>query len=143
MKYAILDKNGVSNSAPTNNSLGITHSLARFLYQIGIGETFDYGEYVFEQILKQAESFVVKLPIDFPSFIYGILIKQNPVILSVEDISSVNPNSLNFSYRLFARNPVPDIVFPIIQNFDITYLTTEGKLSKVPPMSGTSRGHVL
>lgn len=76
VKYTILTRIGVSNWVPINHSLGITPSLARLVYQIGTRVTFDFGEHVFDQILKQTKSFAKKLPISFTSLISGVLINQ-------------------------------------------------------------------
>lgn len=67
VKYEILNKIEVSNRARTNHSLGITSSFARSVYQIGTRASFDFGEYVFEQTMKQVVSFAIKLPLYFPS----------------------------------------------------------------------------
>lgn len=75
VKYVILYKIGIANWAPTNHGSRITPSLESLLNQIGTIVAFDFGKCVFEQILKQAESFVVKMPIAFSSLITGILVK--------------------------------------------------------------------
>lgn len=53
---------------PNHNS-GITTSLVKIIYQICTKDMFDFGEYVLEQVLKQAESYVVKLHIGVPALI--------------------------------------------------------------------------
>lgn len=86
VKYSIINRIFVSSWAPTNHNSGITPSLDTLVYQISIKVVFDLGEYVFEKILKQVDSFIVKLPIYFPSLIYGVIINQIPDILSGEDM---------------------------------------------------------
>lgn len=100
---------------------------------------FDFGEYVFEKVLKQDESYGLMLPIDFTALIYGILISQRPETISSEDIVGIRASPLTFSYWLFIGTHVLDIYFPKI-HFD---LPNEGELLEVLPMSGTSRGNVL
>lgn len=85
----------------------------------------------------------MKLPVDFPSLIFCVLIKKKPDISSVEDVTGVNPCYLNFSYNLFFGNHIPDIVLSKIQNFDIRYLTIKGNLPEVSPTFGTTIAHVL
>lgn len=94
---------------------------------------------MFDQVLKQVGSFAVKLPLGFPSLIYGILINQKPHIVSSEDIVCVGSSPLSFSYRLFSRSHVPYINVPNI-HFD---LTNEGERPEVPPLSGIAKSRVL
>lgn len=54
--------------------------------QIGIRVAFAFGEYMFDQILKQDKSHVVKLPIDFPYLTTGVLMKQKSDILIAEEV---------------------------------------------------------
>lgn len=54
--------------------------------QIGIRVAFSFGEYMFDQILKQDESHVVKLPIAFPYLTIGVLMKQKSDILIAEEV---------------------------------------------------------
>lgn len=75
VKYVILYKIGIANWAPINHGSRITPSLESLIYQIGTIVAFDFGECVFEKILEQVESFVVKMPIAFSSLITGILVK--------------------------------------------------------------------
>lgn len=46
-------------------------------YQVGTHIVFDFGEYAFEKFVKHVESYVVKIPIRFPSLLHGILSSQN------------------------------------------------------------------
>lgn len=77
--------------------------------------------------MKQADSFVVKLPIEFPTLISYILINQKLDIVSSEDVVGV------------VGSHVPDILVSNI-NFD---MTAEGELYQVPPLFSSSRSHVL
>lgn len=101
LKYDILSKIGVSNWVPSNHGWCITQSLSSLVYQIGIRVAFDFGEYVFEKILKQVKSFSIKFSISFPSLIASILVKQKLYILIVEDIIGVPYSPLGFSYKFF------------------------------------------
>lgn len=97
----------------------------------------------FYRILKQVESYVVKLPIVFPFSITGVLMKQKYDILIVEYVVDVSPSPLNFSYRLFFGNHVIYIVLPNLPDFGSVDSTICGNLTVVPPMSGATNGHVL
>lgn len=119
---------------PSNHGLGITLSLASLLYQIGTMATFDFEDYVFEQVVKLVESYDIKLPIDFHYLISGILIKQKHDIVSDEDEIGFPPMLLSFSYKLFAKKHVPNIALPNIPNFDESHLTARYNVLEVSPM---------
>lgn len=89
---------GVKNWAPTNHSLDITTSLSKLIYKIGTMAALHFGTYVFEQVLKQNESYAIKLPIGFPALIFGILISQRLDIINREDVEGASDSQLNFSY---------------------------------------------
>lgn len=76
--------------------------------------------------MKQVKSFSMKLPISFPSLIFGFTVHQKPENLSIDDVPGVKYNPLDFSYYMLAGNHVPDIVLPKIQHFDINDLSAEG-----------------
>lgn len=66
---------------PTNHTSTILTGLGKFIYAIGTRRAFDFGKYIFEQVLKQAFFTAVKMPICFPSLICGIILNQYPSIL--------------------------------------------------------------
>ncbi|KAI5397813.1 hypothetical protein KIW84_063581 [Lathyrus oleraceus] len=71
----------------TNHSSGITTSLDKLIYHIGIVTAFDFGECVFDKVLKQAGSYAIKLPISISALISKILVSQRPDILISEEVS--------------------------------------------------------
>ncbi|XP_050897924.1 uncharacterized protein LOC127104810 [Lathyrus oleraceus] len=79
IKYAILHKIGAANWIPTNHISTIANTLGRFIFVVGTKVKFDYGRYMFDQIIKHATTNAVKLPIAFPSMICGIILNQHPV----------------------------------------------------------------
>ncbi|XP_050896528.1 uncharacterized protein LOC127103303 [Lathyrus oleraceus] len=81
VKYAILHRIGTINWVPTNHTSTIFTRLGKFIYAIGIRRAFDFGKYIFEQVLKQAFSTAMKMPICFPSLICWIIMNQHPGIL--------------------------------------------------------------
>lgn len=105
---------------------------------MGTRAAFDFGAYVFYQVLKQDESYAVKSPIGFRGLIYGIMICERHYIINSEDVEGANVIPLTYSYRL-SRTHVLDMSIPNI-HFD---LTNEGDLPEVPPMSSTSKRNVL
>lgn len=105
---------------------------------MGNRAAFDFGAYVFYQVLKQDESYAVKLPIGFRGLISGITICGRHYIINSEDVEGANFIPLTYNYRL-SRTHVLDMSIPNIQ-FD---LTNEGDLPEVPPMSRTYRRNVL
>ncbi|KAI5431534.1 hypothetical protein KIW84_035642 [Lathyrus oleraceus] len=89
VKFSIVNRIGVANWAPTNHNSGITTSLTKLTYQIGIMVEFDFGEYVFAQVFNQLESYDMKLPIGFHALIFGILISQRHDNINSEDLVGV------------------------------------------------------
>ena len=65
---------------------------------------------MFEQIVRHASTNAVKLPIAFPSIICGIILSQQPGILSTSDIPSRRKPPLSVHYKLFEGSHVNDIV---------------------------------
>jgi hypothetical protein len=120
VKYAILNRFGAANWAPTNYGSCITPLLAKLIYLIGTKRSLNFGEHVFNLTMKHADSFAVKLPIVFPCLITGIILNQHPDILQPEEVQSKKPFSLSFDYKLFAGSHVPDIVISKAQDTDET-----------------------
>lgn len=63
----------------------ITPSLARLLYHIDTMVAFDFGEWIFEQVVKHVESYVVKLSTGFSLLNYGILSGHKKDLITRED----------------------------------------------------------
>lgn len=74
-KYAMLNRIGVENWAPTNHRSSITSTLAKLIFQIGTKSKINFGESVFEHTMRHDESFTINLPIDFPCLISRIILK--------------------------------------------------------------------
>lgn len=129
--------------AHTNHGPSITPTLVSLFYQIGTRAVFDFGEYVSEQVLKQAKYFAIKLPIAFPSLISGILIKQKSDILTDDVVVRISSSPLNFSYKLFIGKNVSDNILPNLLNFGEADMSIDTNIPEVPLMSGDARGHIL
>ncbi|XP_050915304.1 uncharacterized protein LOC127130317 [Lathyrus oleraceus] len=110
IKYAILHKIGAANWVPTNHISNIANTLGRFIFAVGTKVKFDYGRFMFEQIIKYTTTNAVKLPIAFPSMIYGIILNQHPGILCSSDLPSRRKPTLSVHYKLFEGSHVEDIV---------------------------------
>lgn len=110
VKYAILHRIGSANWVPTNHTYTISTGLGKFIYVVGTKRAFDFGKYIFEQVLKQVFSTTVKMPICFPSLIYGIILNQHPGILMPMDSVKKKESPLSLHYKLFAGTHFPDIV---------------------------------
>ncbi|KAK2381627.1 hypothetical protein QL285_069218 [Trifolium repens] len=111
VKYAFLNRIGAANWASTNHGSGITHMLAKMIYLIGTKRKLNFGDHVFNQTMKHAETYAVKLPIAFPCLITGMILRQYPNILYSNEVPTKKPQILSFDYKLFAGTHVPDIVF--------------------------------
>ncbi|KAH6784040.1 hypothetical protein C2S52_008999 [Perilla frutescens var. hirtella] len=60
-------------------------SSGRFLYHLGTGKHFNYGEFLFGKIISSAESTVVKGSLCYPSLIYSIMKQQKKNVSSKKD----------------------------------------------------------
>ena len=110
VKYAILHKIGSANWVPTNHISTISIGLGRIIHAIGTRINFDFGRFMFDQIVRHASTNAVKLPIAFPSIIYGIILSQQPGILNTSDIPSRRKPPLSIHYKLFEGSHVNDVV---------------------------------
>ncbi|XP_050889000.1 uncharacterized protein LOC127094183 [Lathyrus oleraceus] len=94
----------------TNHTSIISIGLGKFMYGIRTKIVFDFGKYIFEQVLKQAFSTAVKMPICFASLICGIILNQHPgIFLPIDSVKKRN-SPLSLHYKLFAGTHVPDNV---------------------------------
>ncbi|XP_050875084.1 uncharacterized protein LOC127078696 [Lathyrus oleraceus] len=110
IKYVILHKIGAANWVPTNHISTIANTLGRFIFVVGTKVKFNYGRYMFDQIIKHATTNTVKLPIAFPFMICGIILNQHPGILCSNDLPSRRKPALSVHYKLFEGSHVKDIV---------------------------------
>ncbi|XP_057432424.1 uncharacterized protein LOC130725192 [Lotus japonicus] len=108
--YVVLFKIGCANWMATNHFSGVTPPLARMLYLIGTRGEFDFGKLVFDQTLKHAGSYAVRLPILFPCLLSELIVKQHPHVVRADEPQGKRPLPLKFDYHLFAGTHVPDIV---------------------------------
>ncbi|KAK2388742.1 hypothetical protein QL285_062388 [Trifolium repens] len=111
VKYAILNRIGTVNWVPTTHTSDIATGLARFIYSVGTGTSFDYGAHIFEETVQHAKSWAVRMPIAFPSLICSIIIAQHPSILTADDEVSKRESPLDFHPTLFEGKHAADIVF--------------------------------
>ncbi|XP_050877020.1 uncharacterized protein LOC127080760 [Lathyrus oleraceus] len=110
VKYAILHKIGAANWVPTNHISTIANTLGRFIFVVGTKVKFDYGRFMFEQIIKHGSTNAVKLHIAFPYMICGIILNQHPGILCSNDLPSRRRPALFVHYKIFEGSHVEDIV---------------------------------
>lgn len=98
---------------------------------------------MFEKVVKQAKSYAIKLPVDFPFLISGILINKKHDIVSAKDEIGVSLSLLNFTYKLFFKKLVPNIVLPNISNIDKSDMVFVDNMIDVPPKYRMVRSHTL
>lgn len=110
VKYIVLHRIGAANWVLTNHTSTIATCFGKFIYVVGIKTKFYFGSYVFEQTLRHASTFAMKMPIAFPSLICGIILSQHPRILITSDAAIKKESPLSLYYRLFAGTHVPNIV---------------------------------
>ncbi|KAI5434177.1 hypothetical protein KIW84_021148 [Lathyrus oleraceus] len=70
----------------------------------------EFCKFIFEQTIRHAYTNAVKLPIAFPSLICGIILSQQPGILSTSDIPSRRKSPLSIHYKLFEGSHVNDVM---------------------------------
>ncbi|XP_058725752.1 uncharacterized protein LOC131597052 [Vicia villosa] len=104
VRYALLHKIGAANWVPTNHTSTIAVGLGRFIYAVGTKTKFDYGTYIFDQIMKHVGTSATKMPIAFPSLICGIILNQFPGILKAKDSVCKRESALSFHYNLLQRS---------------------------------------
>lgn len=112
VKYAILNRIGVVNWVPSKHTSAVSAMLAKLIYRIGTEIAYDFGNFVFSQTLKHAETCAVKLPISFPSLLTAIILKQHPHILTVDDVPVPKGTPITLDQRLFLEPHVLDIDLP-------------------------------
>lgn len=110
VKYPVLIRIGAVNWVPTNHTSDIASVLCKFIYIVGTKSNFYFGSYVFDQTMKHIAYYAVKMPITFPSLIYGVILSQHSSIIINSDSTCKRVPLLSFHYRLFACKHVPDIV---------------------------------
>ncbi|KAL3635460.1 hypothetical protein CASFOL_020007 [Castilleja foliolosa] len=81
--YSVLHKVAIFNWIPSKNSTVVTRPQAQFLYRIGRGIQFNFGQMVFDIVTRFAQSKAVSSFV-FPSLIFNILEAQGFVALEGE-----------------------------------------------------------
>lgn len=101
---------GVANWAPTNHSSNITPTLAKLIFQIRTKSKLNLGEYVFDQAMKHAGLFEVKLSVDFPCLITRIIFKLHLEFFHPQETPSKKVGPLTLERKLFVGTHVQDIM---------------------------------
>ncbi|XP_050918943.1 uncharacterized protein LOC127136430 [Lathyrus oleraceus] len=110
VKYVVLHRIGSANWVPTNHTSNIATRLGNFIYIVGTKSNFDFGSYFFDQTIKHDASYAVKMPIAFPSLVYGVIMSQHPSILINSNSTCKRDPPLSLHYKLFTGKHVPNIV---------------------------------
>lgn len=74
--YVILHKIGITNWCPTTHGSGLSPTLTSLLYQISTRSTFNYGVFVFNQLLRHVDTFTIKVSTSFLCLFCGISMSQ-------------------------------------------------------------------
>jgi hypothetical protein len=110
VNYALLHRIWSADWVPTNHTSTISTSLGKFIYVVGTKTDFDFGSYIFEETMKHAQFYAIKMPIAFPSLICGIILNQHPRILVSGDVVSKRESPTSLHYKLFVGTHIPDFV---------------------------------
>ena len=97
-KYDILYRIGSANCSPTNHTSSVSTVLARLIFVVGTKAKMDFGAYIFEQTIKHATTYAVKLPIAFPCLLTEIILSQHPHILQTNEHEFHKAIPLTFDY---------------------------------------------
>ncbi|XP_050915932.1 uncharacterized protein LOC127131031 [Lathyrus oleraceus] len=89
VKYVILHRIGDANWVPTSHTSTIATGLGKFIYIVRTKTKFDFGSYVFEQTMKHANLFSMKMPIAFPSLICGVILIHHADILVNSAVANI------------------------------------------------------
>jgi hypothetical protein len=84
--------------------------MAKLIFSIGTQTKMNIGTFIFEQTLRHGRSEAVKLPIAFPTLLTGIILQQQPGILSSADVTKKRESSLTLHFKLFESRHVADLV---------------------------------
>ncbi|XP_057432573.1 uncharacterized protein LOC130725353 [Lotus japonicus] len=109
VKYDILNRIGAAKWPPTKHASNVSYVLAKLIYLIGTHAQIDFGTFVFDQTMRHADSYALKLPIGFPCMISEIILSQHPDILSADESPSVKASPLTIDNRLLIGTHVPDV----------------------------------
>jgi len=136
VNYALLHMIGAAKWMPTNHTSTISTVLGKFIFIVGTKIDYDFGSYIYDQTMKQAQTFTVKVPIAFSSIICGIILCQHPRILVSNDVVSKRESPLSSHYKLVKGTHVPDIV--MTSNNEVARSTSkDGILAEPKDMSRT------
>ncbi|XP_057417979.1 uncharacterized protein LOC130712157 [Lotus japonicus] len=139
VKYAILNRIGVVNWVPSNHTSAVSAMLVKPIYRIGTEIAYDFGNFVFSQTLKHAETCAVKLPISFPSLLTAIILKQHPNILSADDVPVPKGPLITLDQRLFLEPHVLDIDLPSSRTYAPASVSTSGNNSVISELEAISK----
>ncbi|KAK6114750.1 LOW QUALITY PROTEIN: hypothetical protein DH2020_007019 [Rehmannia glutinosa] len=101
--YGVLFKIALSNWVPSSHSSSVTREQATVIYLIGKGLPFNFGQLVFDQVLRHAESSSASGVLPFPSTIYLLLCSQGFDKLPNESFTML-PEMIYVSPKLMDRN---------------------------------------
>lgn len=119
--YSVLHKVALRNWMPNTHSSVVRQGLALVLYQIGTKGSFNFGQLVFDQVVKHAEKQVVGKPLGFPSLIFGIIQSQQDV-LKGNDVFEPNAPLVVITDKLRnAAYHVNDAPTAVITDDDVVY----------------------
>ncbi|XP_057426338.1 uncharacterized protein LOC130719746 [Lotus japonicus] len=139
VKYAILNRIGAVNWVPTQHTSAISATLARLIYKIGTMVPVDFGNFVFEQTLKHAETCAVKLPIYFPSLITEIILQQHPKIVRDDEEAMPKGSPITLDHRFFYGPHVPDIDVPSNKTFASVPVSKSGRRAIIDELQAVSK----
>ncbi|XP_057418721.1 uncharacterized protein LOC130712926 [Lotus japonicus] len=130
---------GVVNWVLSNHTSVVSTMLAKLIYRIGTEIAYDFGNFVFSQTLKHAETCAVKLPISFPSLLTAIILKQHANILTVDDVPVPKGTPITLDQRLFLEPHVLDIDLPSSRTSVPVSVSASGTHSVIAELEAISK----
>jgi len=107
-KYSMLHKLGLYNWIPGSHKNNLSLELAKFLYFVGTGQVFNFGQVIFDHIVQFAGDRTTLHGLPFPSLICRVLVSHAPVLLAKDKMMPLAP-PLMVSAKLFRGPRVVDV----------------------------------
>ncbi|KAA0059938.1 flocculation protein FLO11-like [Cucumis melo var. makuwa] len=109
VKYSILHRIGTSNWIQSMHTSTISTLLGHFVYLVGTRVKVNVGEFIFNHLLRNVDTFAIHIPICFPRILSGFILAQQSTIMTPLDIVGSAPQVIPLSMRLFQGTHFPDV----------------------------------
>ncbi|GAA0143233.1 hypothetical protein LIER_35700 [Lithospermum erythrorhizon] len=91
------------------HTMSNSETLARVLYMIITGTSFNLEQFIFDQVVQHAQSHAILNPIAFLNILCNILESEKEDLLTTEDVEGQAPGFITISPKLIQGTHVADI----------------------------------